>query len=605
MNLGDAFIQTLSQPQVEKVRVELEQRFAAEAEAKATGLAAELRSELTREQQLRKDAENRHGQLIGEKIAELTAQGEMLRRAKESERDALDSKRTLEQAQHDAQVEWGLELARLRDEITAEERVRADERTAAGVQLVRNQVDQEYRAKIEQLERDRETLQNQAVTESRKQQELGRQAAVQAAASAQAAAAEEIATLRTRLRDQQAAETSLRSQLDLKDVEIAEQADKLAEQARAEAVKQVAVLRRELQQQKTVQQAAEAELRGQIEERDGEIADQQRKLAQIRQAEVEMRAARRRLDEDRQEWELEQARIRDAITTEERQRAQHHAERLVEQERNRMAAKIEQLENDGKGLRDQLAAAHRKASVGTRAQEEGVARQELFAEELRRRWPEDEITVVDRGRRGADILQLVRENGRECGVIAWECKQTQQFSKQWIKKLTKDAELHRAQIAILVTEALPRDIDGSGWMDGILVCDFAVAAHLASPFRMLMATNKKHALANALRQGETDRVYDYVTVGGFAQCLERIVKSTRTGMHEMNKMREYLNRFWATWEKSQQDIIDGIFTMVGEIEAAGPTMPAPLRAELPSAERLALEAPVVGTPQDGNGPLAA
>ncbi|WP_157117642.1 DUF2130 domain-containing protein, partial [Nocardia vaccinii] len=356
------------------------------------------------------------------------------------------------------------------------------------------------------------------MTESRKQQELGRQAALQAAASAQAAAAEEIAALRTRLRDQQAAETALRCQLDLKDVEIAEQADKLAEQARAEAVKQVAVLRRELQQQKTVQQAAEAELRGQIEERDGEIADQQRKLAQIRQAEVEMRAARRRLDEDRQEWELEQARIRDAITIEERQRAQHNIERLVEQERNRMAAKIEQLENDGKSLRDQLAAAHRKASAGTRAQEEGVARQELFAEELRRRWPEDEITVVDRGRRGADILQLVRENGRECGVIAWECKQTQQFSKQWIKKLAKDAELHRAQIAILVTEALPRDIDGSGWMDGILVCDFAVAVHLAAPFRMLMATNKKHALANALRQGETDRVYDYVTVGGFAQC---------------------------------------------------------------------------------------
>ena len=75
---------------------------------------------------------------------------------------------------------------------------------------------------------------------------------------------------------------------------------------------------------------------------------------------------------------------------------------------------------------------------------------------------------------------------------------TQQFSKAWIKKLAKDAELHRAQTAILVSEALPRDIDGSGWVDGILVCDFAAAVHLAAPFRMLVATNKKHVLANAL-----------------------------------------------------------------------------------------------------------
>ncbi|MGO4615655.1 DUF2130 domain-containing protein [Nocardia sp. 2YAB30] len=52
------------------------------------------------------------------------------------------------------------------------------------------------------------------------------------------------------------------------------------------------------------------------------------------------------------------------------------------------------------------------------------------------------------------------------------------------QKLAEDAERQGAAIAVLVSAALPNKpekIEGSRWVDGIPVCDFATAVHLAGP----------------------------------------------------------------------------------------------------------------------------
>src|SRR5262249_52740932 len=151
-----------------------------------------------------------------------------------------------------------------------------------------------------------------------------------------------------------------------------------------------------------------------------EIADQKKQLHQAQTAEREVRAERRKLQDAQDAWELEQARMRDRIVGEERELAQKNAEIQYK-------AKIEAMQHHEQGLRDQLEAAHRKASAGTRPQQEGVARQELFADELRNRWPGDDIRVIKRGQKGADVVQTVRDGRLDCGTIVWECKWTQEF----------------------------------------------------------------------------------------------------------------------------------------------------------------------------------
>ncbi|QIS09803.1 DUF2130 domain-containing protein [Nocardia arthritidis] len=360
----------------------------------------------------------------------------------------------------------------------------------------------------------------------------------------------------------------------------------LITQARAEAAAEIAALQAAADQ-------AQVQLLSEREHAAEERTVLQAEVDQARAAEKKVRQDRRKLELERDAWVIEQDRMRDEVRSDERKLAEQYIKERVAQltasNEQKLQTRLRELEEHNKSLAQQLQDAHRKSSMGPRPQQEGVAYQEVLAAELRSRFPEDEVTVIPRGKRGSDVVQQVREKGREYGTIVWECKQAQRFEPKWITKLGEDVEFHSADIGVLVSSVLPRGIEGSGQIDGVLVCETTVAVHVAVPLRQYVISRKRFALANAAREDQAGWVYDFVTVGGFGPCMEHILKAARTGMAEMAKLREYSLKFWANWEKSQQDMIDGVFTMIGELGEAGTKLPAPLQAELPSAECRALE----------------
>jgi hypothetical protein len=73
----------------------------------------------------------------------------------------------------------------------------------------------------------------------------------------------------------------------------------------------------------------------------------------------------------------------------------------------------------------------------------------------------DEVLPVPKGVNGADLLQRVRSpSGQLCGTIVWEAKQTRNWSGAWIPKLKDDQQAVGAELAVLVTSAMPRDPSG-------------------------------------------------------------------------------------------------------------------------------------------------
>ncbi len=578
-NLAEAFIRKLAAPQVEQVRLELEHKLDQQVDVRAAEMLATLNAKLEQQEHLRKQAAADHEQQIGVKVAELAEKDEKLKQAYEAEADLRDQKRRLE----DDRAEWDLQIARLRDEITGQERARSTQQIEHRIKLEHDRIEQQYLDRIEQLESYTKHQDEQLAASAEQRTEL-EQALT---ARAEAEAAKKVAALEKQLKDKQKEEreraAEFNRRLEGKDAEIAEQKAELETQVTAKHAEEMARLRLELKQQKQAQQFSKDAWDDQLQERDAEIAEQRKQLQQMQTAEREIRTERRKLQDAQDNWEVEQARMRDRIVLEERELAHKNAEIQYK-------AKIEAMQQHEQGLRDQLEAAHRKASTGTRPQQEGVARQELFADELRNRWPGDDIRVIKQGQKGADVIQTVRDGRLDCGTIVWECKWTQGFQHKWVAKLTEDAKAHGAKIAVLVSAVLPRDIDGSGFVDRTLVCDFTTAVHIVEPCRRLVIASKRHELANSAR-GTAELVYDYVTTGGFAACLHKIITSVQAGMRNMELFDNYMTRFMANWNKAQQDIIDSIYTMVGEIEAAGTELPAPLHTELPTGERLALLPP--------------
>ncbi|MFD4460123.1 DUF2130 domain-containing protein [Nocardia sp. NPDC058480] len=293
---------------------------------------------------------------------------------------------------------------------------------------------------------------------------------------------------------------------------------------------------------------------------------------------------------------LEKAAMRAEIDDEIRDRAEKMAlttvQKAVVREQQKQKAKIVDLEGKLATTMNELDKAHQTAAAfGSRPQPEGIIRQELFAEELKRRYCEDDVRVVPRGQRGADVVQTVREHGRDCGVIVWECKWTKTFNKSWLRKLASDGRAAGAKFAILVTEAMPQGIEGSGYLDGTPVCDFELAPHLAGSFRMMVIAARRIELANVARSGRAEaRMYSYVTSDEFMNCLEIIMKRANKFSGDLAAFRNQVNRLYANVEDANRDIIDAVFTIAGHIESGGAKLSAPLRGELTAMEPMALPA---------------
>lgn len=133
---------------------------------------------------------------------------------------------------------------------------------------------------------------------------------------------------------------------------------------------------------------------------------------------------------------------------------------------------------------------------------------------LRQAFPFDRFEEVKKGQRGADIVHVVRNNAaRECGKILWETKYTKAFAGGWVDKLKADQQEAGAELAVLATVALPKEIANFGPYEGVWMTDYASAMGLAAALRNgLILTARERALT-ANQETAKDVIYRYVTGG--------------------------------------------------------------------------------------------
>jgi len=80
------------------------------------------------------------------------------------------------------------------------------------------------------------------------------------------------------------------------------------------------------------------------------------------------------------------------------------------------------------------------------------------------------------GMRGADIIHgVVNAAGRRTGMIVWESKRTKAWSDGWIAKLKDDQRKVHAELAVLVSEVLPKEVRGIGQVAGVWVTGYSTA----------------------------------------------------------------------------------------------------------------------------------
>jgi hypothetical protein len=319
-------------------------------------------------------------------------------------------------------------------------------------------------------------------------------------------------------------------------------------------------------------------------------------IKKLRESEVQLRQERRKLEDDRDALQAEKERMRDEIRKQERAEAERKTQERFESELRKKeeghAVAIRELEEKLNRVNTQLDEARRKGAAGSR-QEEGFTQQDLFAEELRRRFPADEITVTPRGMAGADVTQTVRAGGHDCGVILWECKRAASWSGNWIGKLADDVTKASANLGVIVSDELPASLDSSGLVDSIWVTDFRHAPTLAAGLREAITTAWRHQLANAGRDNAAAKVYDYIATGGFADRYTAADRALDAQLETLRKEKRYYTQSWAQREQQIEKTRGNLTGMVADLVRIGAELPPTALAELPATDLAVLPQPGV------------
>ena len=239
---------------------------------------------------------------------------------------------------------------------------------------------------------------------------------------------------------------------------------------------------------------------------------------------------------------------------------------------------IKQID-DNKKLAEEM---KRKAEQGS-MQMQGEVQELAIEQMLARQFPFDQIEEVPKGVRGADIIQnVVNSSQQVCGKIVYESKRTKAFAGDWTDKLKQDQITCKADIAVLVTETMPKEMDRFGQKDGVWVCGYQEVQSLAVVLREILIKTHAAAASQENKGEKMELLYTYLTGNEFIQNIKRIVENYDSMIHQLNSEKKAMTKIWSQREKQIWVVQENISSLFGSIKGiAGNSLASSDVLELP------------------------
>jgi hypothetical protein len=324
-----------------------------------------------------------------------------------------------------------------------------------------------------------------------------------------------------------------------------------------------------------------------LEQRDKEINDLQqvlkqrdKKLSEAQKAQAELIRKQRELDDAKREMELTIEKGIQGGLSATREQARKEAEEGLK-------LKVMEKEQTIASMQKQIEELKKKAEQGSQQLQGEV--QELELEEmLRAKFPRDSIEPVPKGEYGGDVVQCVAGPlGQICGKILWESKRTKNWSDSWLGKLRDDQRAARAEIAVIVSQALPKGVETFELLDGIWVTHPRAAMPVALALRQTLIEVSSARQATEGQQTKMEMIYQYLTGPRFRQRVQTIVEAFSSMQEDLEKEKKAITKQWAKREEQIERVMQATVGMYGDLQGiAGKTL-----QEIEGLELRALTAP--------------
>ena len=162
------------------------------------------------------------------------------------------------------------------------------------------------------------------------------------------------------------------------------------------------------------------------------------------------------------------------------------------------------------------------------------------------------------------IHRVLGAQGQVCGTILWESKRTKNWSDGWLTKLRGDQRVAKADVALIISQVVPKGVEAFDLIDGVWVAEPRYAIPVAMILRDHLIAMANTRQAGEGQQTKMEIVYDYVNGATFRHRLEAIVEKYNEMRADLDKERKALTRSWSKREKELDGVLNATVGMFGD-----------------------------------------
>lgn len=150
--------------------------------------------------------------------------------------------------------------------------------------------------------------------------------------------------------------------------------------------------------------------------------------------------------------------------------------------------------------------------------------------------------------------------------MIWEAKRTKHWNDAWLTKLRDDQRAAKADIAVIVSQALPQGVETFDIIDGIWVISPAIIIPVATMLReSLIKINFARQASEGLHT-KTEMVYQYLTGPRFRHRVEAIVEAFTSMQDDLNKEKKVIMKQWAKRTEQIEKVMQSTIGMYGDLQ---------------------------------------
>lgn len=316
--------------------------------------------------------------------------------------------------------------------------------------------------------------------------------------------------------------------------------------------------------EKSIRQQLDDEKSEEVKALQKELGEKSTQLRELNKTKADIERLKREKDELADKIALE----KEKELTKKLQEAKEKIQKS-EKEKNELTIKeFEKKLADQKELMEEMQRKHEQGSMQMQGEVQELALEDLLKSEFKF----DNIEDVPKGVKGADVIQTVLNPLQQvCGKIIYESKRTKSFTDGWIEKLKEDQRNQQADLAIIVTEILPKDMDKFGRKNGVWICTFQEVKGVAFVLREMILKIHSVKSTEENKEGKMEVLYGYLTGDEFRQRIEAIVEGFSGLKTELDKEKRAMSKIWKGREKQIEKVTSNTIDMYASIKGIAGT----------------------------------